>query len=576
VIDELELRAPTASPILYFFFRQEHTLDNSTASYRSLLTQILNRCNHDEIFDKFAFAMNYSPTAQPTGTRTELFELIQLCAEIIGPHYIVLDGIDECSDKESLIRDLSKLGSQSKLILFSRPNVKLLQEKTTQNQRIDIGRSNTNDIRMFLERRLTGLANRGMLLEDASLHDYTGHLTNGADGMFLWARLMTDYLESDALSDQDRHDTIIAIAMPERLSVMYLRIIRLICQGYLASKKMAKWIIMWLTFAKRPLTASELEESIKLLNEDEHAKSGRRDFDKAVVMICACLVEKATLYDSRVKKRVPCFRFIHSTVKEYFINLFTEVGMSELPEDIRKDVASIATSTPHLEICRSCLQYMLYFMPAQSLSEALGSPAETQITMLDLEAMFPLSGYAAVQWINHLQETKDELFTSGGLNRTYTGSVKNLFDVLAKFLGKNQAVRVWIEATYMMSVDHDHSVDALRAWCNNMNAEKARFGDFSADITPVICTVESLIRYIPELDKYWGLPLRACPGRIWAWDEIDAFTPSQFSDRSSATVHSLFAGDPPQAGITLSTQYLCKISESTSEFIGTLSVWTSR
>jgi hypothetical protein len=394
--------------------------------------------------------------------------------------------------------------------------------------------------------------------------------------MFLWARLMTDYLESDTLSDKDRHDTIMAIAMPERLSVMYLRIIRLVCQGYLASKKMAKWIIMWLTFAKRPLTAFELEESVKLLNEDEHANSGRRDFDKAVVMVCACLVEKATLYDPRVKRRVPCFRFIHSTVKEYFLDLFTDDGMSELPEEIRKDVASIATSTPHLEICRSCLQYMLFFMPAQSLSEALGKTVEAQITIPDLEAAFPFSGYATVLWIDHLRETENELFMSGGQNRAYSGIVKNLFDVLARFLGENRVIRVWIEATYIMNVDHDSSGDALKAWRNNVNAGKARFGDFHAEITSVLRAVEALVCYIPELDKYWGSSLRACPGRIWAWDEIDAFVPSQFSDRSSATVHSLFAGNPPQAGITLSKQYLCKISESTPSFIGTLSVWTSR
>jgi hypothetical protein len=115
----------------------------------------------------------------------------------------------------------------------------------------------------------------------------------------------------------------------------------------------------------------------------------------------------------------------------------------------------------------------------------------------------------------------------------------------------------------------------LRAWSDDVKAKRAKFGDFNAKITSVLSTVDALIHYLPELDKYWGSPLKDCPGRIWAWDEVHAFTPSQFSDKSSATVHSLFAGDPQQAGITLSKRYLCKISESTPKFVGTLSVWSS-
>jgi hypothetical protein len=292
-------------------------------------------------------------------------------------------------------------------------------------------------------------------------------------------------------------------------------------------------------------------------------------------MTCACLVEKARLHDDRGKEEV-YFRFIHSTVKEYFINLFTEREMSKLPEDIKNDVASIATSTPHMEICRSCLHYMLFHMPAQSLGEAIKNSVEVRITVLDLQAAFPFSVYATVLWIDHLQRTTDELFTGNGPDCAYSDSTGNFFDALAQFLAKNLVVRVWIEATYIMGLDHDHSIDALRTWSDDVNAKKAKFGDSSAKITSVLAAIDALIQYLLELDKYWGSPLKNCPGRIWAWDEVHAFTPSRFSDKSSATVHSLFAGDPQQAGVTLSKQYLCKISESTPEFVGTLSVWSSR
>jgi hypothetical protein len=558
VIDELEARAPVASRTLYFFFRQEPMLDNSTALYRSLLTQILNHCHDDEVFDRFAFAMKYSPTAQPTGTRQELYELLLLCTEIIGQHYIVLDGIDECRESASLVGDLTRLGSHSSLIFFSRPNVRALQEIITRDQCIFIGRSNADDIRMFLKRKLENLFDREMLPGKASIRDYTEHLTLGADGMFLWARLMMEYLESEALSDQDRHDTILAVGMPERLSVMYLRIIRLIAQGCSANRKMAKWIIMWLTFAKRPLTAAELEESTKLLNEANRARPGRRDFDKAIIMVCASLVEKATLHNAG---DIPCFRFIHSTVQEYFLELFTQDGMSGLPEDVRRDVSLATTPTPHSEICRSCLQYMLYHMPAQSLSQALGYEMEALINNEDMMAAFPFSSYAMALWIDHLQASKDEVLAS---NQAISPGVRNLFETLNRFLGEVNVVKVWIEATYILDFRHDDKVELLGTWGSDIIA---RFGSLSHDMTTALDAAESLVRYMTDLDKYWGATLRVCPGRLWAW--------AQFSNQSSTIVRSLFADHPSQAGTTLSNQYLCKVSASTSEYVGTLSIWTS-
>lgn len=586
MIDEIKARASESCHTLYFFFRQEPSLDNSTAAYRSLLTQILQYCPGDEIFDRFAFGMrNYSTSdystssfsgSQPTGTRGELFELIILCTEIMGPHYIVLDGIDECCDNVSLIRDLTRLNSTTNLILFSRPNVGPLQEKTTRSQRIEIGKSNTDDIRVFLQRRLEDLFVRNMLPEDASTAKYADHLTKGADGMFLWARLMTDYLQSDALSDQDRHDTIVAIAMPERLSVMYMRIIKSITQGYSINRKMAKWIFMWLTYAKRPLTVVELEESVNLLNQEKPNKSRRRDFDRTVIMTCASLVEKATLYDDKSKRQISCFRFIHNTVKEYFLDLFTEDQTSTLLDETRGNVASIVTPFPHSEILQACLRYMLYFMPAQSLSEALGKNRESQITASELKASLPFSSYATVLWTSHLKDTTNEVRAHHEKQRATAGSVKTLFGTLGKFLGNSQIIRAWIEATYILDVDHDYDMEILKAWSTDTSALVLRFGDTNSDITSVLREAEALTSYIAELDRYWGSSLSAYPSRIWTWDEIDVFTPSQFSDRSSATVLSLFAGNPSRAGTTLSSQYLCKISRSTSGLLGTLSIWTSR
>ena len=563
-------------PVFYYFFRQGPISGDVISAYRSLLMQLLHHCPEGVIFDKFAFAMQFSRTAQLTATKAELFELFQLCAKVVGPHFIVLDGIDECSESESLVRDLLKLGCTSKMILLSRPNVRILQDKIRLEQRIAIGNSNSDDIRLFLQRTLEDLTEREMLLDGADNDTYIDHLASGADGMFLWARLMTNYLESEALSDLDRHETITAVTMPEKLDLMYLRIIKLICQGYAANKKLARWIILWITFGKRPLAVGELEESTRLLNGNPETIPGRMDFEKAVVMTCAGLVEKATLFVSQ--EDVPCFRFIHNTVAEYFRHLFSADGLLEIPQDVVSDVKFLSTQTPHTEIARSCLQYMLYCMPAQSLSEAMGKQMGIEVTAPDLKHAFRLSSYATKFWIIHLKETSREIFNSSKSGPANPERGVDLLQTLTKFLRQTKVVRAWIEAIYVFRVHLERLTRFLGIWNNKLKQESgmSTFSGHDVDVEAVAKGVEELIGYLLSLEKYWGSSLKVCPGRIWAWDEIDGFVPSRFSDRSSTAVHTLDAGNPSQAGYSLSSKCLCKISESTPEFLGTLSIWTSK
>lgn len=66
--------------------------------------------------DKFSFAMNNLGHGQSTASSKELLDLLQLCFCGTQASIIVLDGIDECTDANKLIKDLSQadLGSTTK------------------------------------------------------------------------------------------------------------------------------------------------------------------------------------------------------------------------------------------------------------------------------------------------------------------------------------------------------------------------------------------------------------------------------------------------------------------------------
>ena len=129
--------------VCYFFFQTEvGTASNTTpaAAYRAILAQLLQKNRHNEsIIDKFAFDM-LDGMGQPNASQKNLVGLLQLCGQELGPLYVVLDGIDECSDKETLLRTISRISTLSnvKLLLFSRPTVLGLLQKTTDDQRLQI------------------------------------------------------------------------------------------------------------------------------------------------------------------------------------------------------------------------------------------------------------------------------------------------------------------------------------------------------------------------------------------------------------------------------------------------------
>ncbi|PSN59982.1 hypothetical protein BS50DRAFT_681838 [Corynespora cassiicola Philippines] len=577
LVDHLRNVKHSDSPLLYFFFRHGPTSGHVIAAYRSLLMQLLHFYSQGtefELFDKFAFAMQFSSTGQGTGTRAELFELLRISLSATGPHFIVLDGIDECSDTNSLVWDLLKLGPNSRVVLLSRPNVRILHDKVPYEQRVVIGKLNSNDIRIFIKGRLDDLAEREMLINDAEIHMYTDHLANGADGMFLWARLMTDYLESEALSDQDRHDTITAVTMPEGLDLMYLRIINLICQGYTANKNLARWVILWITFGKRPLSVGELEDSTRLLRNNPKALIGRIDFDKAVIMACAGLVERAIVADSY--GQVSCFRFIHITAKEYFCRLSNVSRFQSNPQVAIYDAEFLSIRTPHIEIAGACLQYALNCVPARSLGEALGGQMGAKVTVPDLGRRFRFLYYAAKLWIPHLLEACGEIF---GHNKLHPDSLEKrtvLLRTLTQFLHQNQNVRTWVETIYIFAMPVETFSNFLGIISNKLSQRPALVGEYGLDVEDVARLVGELKDYLLLLDKYYGSRLKKCPGDIWVLDEIDGFVPSRFSDRPTTTVHTLKGFHSSQAGNNLSSQYLCKVSKSISGFIGVLSIWTSK
>jgi hypothetical protein len=542
-------------------------MTSTAAAQRALLAQILHAHRQEnDLVDMFIFSMNEISSGQMVASDDELGELLRMYLRTCDKKcFIILDGIDECSENEVLIQQLIRLKDESgiKILLFSRPNIALLSRTVLEERQLPIGRNTTRDIKIYLTRRVVLLQDHCLLPKNVETDSMVNHLLTGADGMFLWARLMISYLNCPALTRSQRVEVIENVIFPEGLETMYDRISQLIGQGYQVQRNLAKQIIMWLTFMERRLTIRELQCAINTSASSKEPRSDAVDiteFTEMIIMTCAGLIETEILYSPARKRMSTFFRFIHLSAFEYFSS---ETG----------HFSSIFTTTPweaNVEITRTCLDFLITELPAQPLGATSGVTATEE----SLNDMLPLCSYATSTWIIHLDATKCDISILTDNNDLATkDQLHRLLLRLSTFLSQGLVLMSWIEASYMYGKPPPfHRLNQWLSWAYDL--ADLHFPD-DIDLPRLYDDMGELTRYLMQVHEDWGPKLLSDPGCIWK--EATAFTPCRLLPQSAAaTVHSLITEEPNSD--YLSTQCLCKVSESTSDgfLVGVLSVWPSR
>jgi hypothetical protein len=103
----------------------------------------------------------------------------------------------------------------------------------------------SKDIHFFFSRQLDELIEDSILL--AAAQDQKDvllrHAADGADGMFLWAKLMAVFLRCPAFTPTQRLEIIKDINLPEGLEKMYHRIFSFIWNSGRTSQQLASKIL---------------------------------------------------------------------------------------------------------------------------------------------------------------------------------------------------------------------------------------------------------------------------------------------------------------------------------------------
>lgn len=552
-------------------------MEPSTAAdaYRALLTQIVHRYRDDaDLLDKFSFVLgNPCSTGSARASSGELEALFKLCFQYF-PAYLILDGIDECSEVSRLLQDLLWISSHTmtKALLLGRANVMNMNRHIPQDYKFAMPRSAVSkDIGMYLTSQMTELIEEELLLGEFETTELVDCLVQGADGMFLWATLMMRYLRSPALTPWERIRTIREVILPEGLDQMYQRISDLITKSGKSQLQLAKRIMTWALCSVEPLPIEVLHDALTYANSRLQGHK-YQDFRETISVICGGLLECYSPWDHQNKELGLMVRYIHLSVKEHFLpGPFSTETHHNLTLRLSSEPAA------HLELAEQCMEYIRYFKPSMDN----GKPVFGDVRPSHFAT------YASRNWCQHITKAfvgesafiGSYLWESPEVPR-FEDTAITVLKTAAVFVEDSVALQCWIDMLYSHA-EGNRSIDDnthYLVFCTDLLGYLRTCPQAARLKKPLQDLVEILRDWdadILRLVKEWGARLTKTPALIW--NEVPAFLCSRYFG-SSVNTRVISLGHSPQNRPDSSSKALCTISRTAtlSQNTAVLTIWPSR
>ncbi|KAK3387786.1 hypothetical protein B0H63DRAFT_559240 [Podospora didyma] len=398
LIEDLRVQHPVA----FFFCR----LDQESQSWKDIIRtwtwQLLEQRPQQSLMGGvFDMCMDTIGTVTPLANYFKA--LIWLVKKLDSP-FIFLDGMDEDPQLQEVglqglsayFRDLSK---HAKIFTSSRPDPRVRYSLPTETGgfiRIAIkDHPNEQDISSFLT---DGLSRLGW--DEQTMISVHRKLTDGAKGMFLWAKLMLHHVQQQVTLD----DLETALReLPDGLNPVYARILAQMSTLPPSQARTVARILQWTYSATRPLTISELEVALAVKPGSGSCRTNDRNrvlnIRQLIADVCSPLLE--------IDERSETIRFSHASVLQYLQSISTQ-GSTEQFITLTKRTPSLAAT---------CLTYLAYadidFVKADgspdvyaaNLDEHLRKYKFLRYASLNLWAHLPLSDDGSSPSSNELQSS---------------------------------------------------------------------------------------------------------------------------------------------------------------------------
>ncbi|TPX14029.1 uncharacterized protein E0L32_000423 [Thyridium curvatum] len=390
--------------VLSFFFHGRGTELQRTSFgfFRSLLCQILRQVPDvlSDLVDKFESRVREKgePGEKWQWHANELWEFFESSLPAIlqtRSIWLFVDALDEAG--EHTARDLVQ---RFKSLLEQLPSTRLLFRicfacreypilEGNCKMTINPGNENREDISTYVQARLSSSKRLGASTIPVLI-------TNRADGVFMWARLVVDeILRLDSCGETlKKIEKKISSTLPD-LDDVY--------RGFLQDledKPASLKLIQWICFAIRPLSLDELRwamvidpkcphRSLQQCRDDDDYQVDNDSMERKLNHLSHGLVEVVSSSDMHF------IQFIHQSVRDYFVNKGLATLTASLNPAETKLSVSDMVGTAHHELSRTCICYL-------DMEEISRSPINDHEVLI---SEFPLLHYATTSWIGHAVES---------------------------------------------------------------------------------------------------------------------------------------------------------------------------
>ncbi|KAF7940554.1 uncharacterized protein EAE98_000681 [Botrytis deweyae] len=254
----------------------------------------------------------HSPRQNRPSTK-EISSALKSVIDSYSKVFIVVDALDECQMtngcRMQFLSEIFDIQETYQLSLFATSrHIPDIEERFDGSLRLEI-RASDKDVERYLDGRISQLPE--YVRKSTGLqNEVKTAIIKAVDGMFLLARLNFDSLRGkkspkvmrNALNSLPTGSAAYRYAYKDAMERI---------EGQLDDERdLAKQVLSWITFAKRPLTTAELQEAIAV--EIDETELDQENFTEISTMISVCAGLVTVDEESKI------IRLVHYTTQEYF------------------------------------------------------------------------------------------------------------------------------------------------------------------------------------------------------------------------------------------------------------------
>ena len=387
--------------IAYFFCDNKVSSESSSSAIvvnRSWIQQLIHAQSGDQrvvSIMRGAYNRRIASLASLEELQTLVDELISCWVARSSYVYLFVDALDESKDSGKILQQINGLMRKHssfsflKICVSSRPEGDIENFLTNAEKIVMSPQAVDHDIARVVPTCVRRIVKYHGITDKATIEAISGALFKGNNGLFIWPRIMTDFLlQLPTVSD------VMAVLThnPDELTELYLSILDSIASKLRKQhrrRELSKRVFRWLSCSLRPLSIDALAEAVTNVTGDDTIEASQvpAHFDKLVIQLCGPFVELVPLLVPGQRDTL-CVQFVHLSVQEFFL---THGEFQDCKTEISSELKDffVEQKTTHASIAEKCLDF-------------LSSAKINSRTIQDWDSgLMGFYQYSALKWIAH-------------------------------------------------------------------------------------------------------------------------------------------------------------------------------